>query len=240
MVSREQVANELKPSDDSSGVPVKPHLIFAEGKSSSLHMPDVVEDPQGFRRYMLGMLRRYPSDLKRHVQYILSLLDAPQKDYEAIYAGLLDLFIVLEDKGLALRQRLLTLARPFLSHEDEDFFRRHMESGITASTPLSHGRGSSFTRAYAGEVGFVRKLDEGRGAGFASLYDEALSLIDYGDLEEAKSLLVTALKSDPVDEPVAAELVSLCERMGDQDTLSAMAAWFMANNLDMPKCWPLL
>lgn len=218
---------------------VKPCMVFLEGDAGSLHLP--APDAQTLRRYMVPQLQRQPGNLRRHVQYILTLRDSAGADPQDLFAALLDLFIALGAGGLPLRRRMLAIARPLLAESDHDFLRRHLQSGLTAATPLPPGTRSALSKGVTGHTGFVRKLDVGSKAqGFASQYEEALSLLEYGEVEEAQGLFEQALRLQPDDERIAGELLGIYAHRNDAQSLAGMSQWFMDNSLPLPQCWPLL
>lgn len=217
----------------------EPGLAFAGLDGGPLCIEAGLQQPQAFVRYMAGMRRRQPDNLKRHVQYLVTLLQMPEVDSEQLFAGLVDLFIALGDGGLALRRRLLARSRPWLQPAALAFLRPHLDGGMDSNTPLPPGCKAVLTGGVSGLLDFASR-EQLAGNGFASLYEEAVSQLEYGEVEQAQELLEKALREQPRNEEIAAELVAIYRHRRDTESQAAMSQWFISNDLPLPMCWPLL
>lgn len=195
--------------------------------------------PQAFKRLMQGLISRQPNNLKRHVQYIHGLIALAPGDADAIFSALLNLFVVLETSGFALRKRLLLLAKPHLLLAHYKFLGRHLVTGLSKDTILPAGYYAMLSAANSGRFDFIKKQPQHR-AGFASAYEEALSLLEYGQLTEAQHLLEQALKEQPDNPRIAEELVAVYQHHNDAQATEKMSQWFIRNNIGLPECWPLM
>lgn len=207
-------------------------------ESRQLHLPDAFVSTSEFKRLMQGLISRNSENLHYHIQYIHGLLANENSDSSAIYTALLDLFIVLKDKGLALKKRLLALSKPQLSSQEFEFLESNLIAGINRNTVLPEGSYSMLSANFIGRSDFIEKQQLQHG--YASAYDEVVSLLEYGDLEQAQALLEQALKEQPTNATIAKELVTIYQHYNDEPSLQKMSQWFMDNNLELPECWPLL
>lgn len=207
--------------------------------SRELFLPAKLINATAFKGLMQGLIAREPKELRRHVQYIHSLLACFSSDSNAIFLALLDLFVVLEARGLALRTRLLKLAKPHLRHSDFDFLISNLSAGIDLKTSLPEGCCSLLSRSYSGRTDFIKKQSS-TSLAFSSTYEEAQSLLEYGDLECAQYFLEQSLKEQPEDATIAAELLTVYKHNDDQKALLEMTEWFVESDLNLPGCWPLL
>lgn len=73
-------------------------------------------------------LKRSPNDLKSHIQRLQIIIK--QKKSAAVYAHLVELFLVLGNDGEALRARMLESARDILSKEHYDELRPSLFLGL--------------------------------------------------------------------------------------------------------------
>lgn len=215
-----------------------PH-VFNILESRSLKFPYDFVNTKNFKRLMQGLISRQPQKLHLHVQYIYGLLAVKETSHKIIFTAVVDLFIALKNSGLDLKKRLLTLVEPKLSPQEFNYLKDHLNTGISNTSQLPEGYYSMLNASITGQVEFIKRQQVAEKA-YASVYEEALSLLEYGDLEQAQVLLELALQEKPNDATIAEELVTICLHLNDQETLLAMSHWFMENNLDLPKCWPLL
>lgn len=190
-------------------------------------------------QYQQHSLRRNPSDLRCHVQFIFSLIRQTDVQREELFAALVDLYIVLANKGLALRQRMLNTARPFLLPEDIQFFQRYLEQGLNARTVLPISCPSILTEAYTGSAEHIKKQAAEHISPSLSEHEQALELIEQGDLHGAIELLKQLLQQQPANEQIAEDLINTLRHAEQEHQLTEIQAWFIENNLPLPNCWPL-
>jgi hypothetical protein len=137
---------------------------------------------------------RHPRDLRLHVQRIL--LHAETGD-PAILGALYDLFLVLEKRGAPLRRRMLSLARPLLSHIDYQNLQQQLAHGESCSTSLhSPGMGSVLSDGIIGTTRLITRLSQPA----ASREDPlvcARQQLERGQTELAQETLEIALQVNP-------------------------------------------
>lgn len=214
----------------------EPHPVFKNKQPSLLLAAENSVQLEQFQRYTIS---RDPNNLRNHVQLILGLVQRSPCQREPLFAALADLFIVLGSKGFALRQRMLNTAKPYLEKEDVLFFQKHLKSDLTARIPLPIGINSILTEAYIGKDNHIRKLEHISQQHKLSEYEQALELIDAGELNAAITLLQNALYQEPNNEQIAEDLLNVARHAGQEHILSEMQSWFIENNLELPNSWPL-
>lgn len=107
-------------------------------------------------RYLAHRIVDNPNDLRAHVQRIFLLLAS--EDEVTLRASLVDLFIVLGDKGHALKVRMLDYATPQLSRTVAAFLRKHLQSGFKPwDRTISGMRMSLLSLGYIGTRELVRR-----------------------------------------------------------------------------------
>lgn len=215
-----------------------PHPVFFEQGSRSLRLAS--EDALALHHYQQFMLRRAPDNLHRHVQCIFSLLKAEPVSRDALFGALLDLFIVLEEKGLRLRRRMLVAAKNHLPEADLTFLNRHLSSGLHAHTVVADAGLSVLTQGFSGSSKVIYKAVQPAAHPVLSLYEQAVSILEYGDIDQATELLVQALQQQPNDEQIADELLAIYQHQKNEAGIDAIRLWFIENNLSLPNNWPLL
>lgn len=187
---------------------------FAVGSSGEVRL-SVPCDADEVARVLAYSVARDPADVKSHVQRIFWLID---QDRAAQLGGALaDLFIALGDKGRALRSRMLRVAAPHLSPVSNEFLQSRLGGELREADLLPEPDGSVLTSGYVGQATLTTV--EHQGQGFASALIEARSCIDYGQVDEARTILEDELLANPHDLDVEHELMTLYRHMRDADAV---------------------
>ncbi len=163
--------------------------------------------------FMTFRVARLPGDLRNHVQRILHQID--RGDAEGTYGALLDLSIVLKDRGYPLRQRMLDAARSVLNPGCYRYLRRRLEKGITELDPTPPSETSVLSRAHQGRQTIVTKIGDNR-APEASPLDLARSHIEYGQLDAARSVLEREVLTGSLEQASHEDLIEIYIRTGDK------------------------
>ena len=146
------------------------------------------------KHFLAHAIARHPADLQSHVQRIV--LHAESHD-PAILGAICDLFLVLGDKGVPLRRRMLALARPLLSGIDYHALLRLLEEvdsdhrfldNLTSGAVLSHG--------ITGVTHLIIKQTQQSDV-LEDPLASAREQLEYGQTELAQETLEHALKADP-------------------------------------------
>ncbi len=190
---------------------VQPDPAFAIHEGPGLHLSGPVRG-RDVGRLLAHRVRRNPQDLRAHVLRI-QLLVAARRQHR-LNGALVDLYIALQGEGLALRERLLAAATPLLGRRQRAFFADHRKRPLSARQPIPGLRGSVLCEGYEGVAELI--VADSLQAGYSSALEEALSCIEYGQLEQAQAVLEAALLENPEDESVCHELANLYAHTGDE------------------------
>lgn len=216
----------------------EPHPAFLD--SAKRHLSIETEDIESLIRFQRYKIRRDPRNLTNHVQTIFSLIKQENVQRRLISASLADLYIILGNNGLALRERMLAIAKPYLQTEEIVFFKKHLTQSLDEKTPLPFDCPSSLTKAFSGQSTHIKKIEETFATAELSEYEIALDLIDSGDLERAIGILQKLLYQNPSSAQIAEDLVSTARHAQQEQMLVEIQNWFIENNHELPDCWPLL
>jgi tetratricopeptide (TPR) repeat protein len=85
--------------------------------------------------HLARAISRRPKALRLHIERILLLAESADP---TILGALCDLFLVLGDKGVPLRRRMLALARPLLSKRDHQQLLQHILEGCDEGEQLNN------------------------------------------------------------------------------------------------------
>lgn len=104
-------------------------------------------------RWLAMRVAREPLDLRAHAQRIRLLIDC--REPLRLFGAMVDLFLVLGNKGIGLRYTLLDLAREVLDPDDHAYLRAHLVGGLHPGAQLPLAQGSVITRGVIGSAALV-------------------------------------------------------------------------------------
>jgi len=165
-------------------------------------------------RYLCHQVAKMPLDLTSHAQRIA--LYRHQDDAENTYAALLDLFLVLGDKGQPLRQRLLQQTASVITAENYNFLSSTLPAAlvITHNTPLSHLSVLSLERTREKEI--IQKTDDKASQKKETPLLIARDLLNSGQISQALSILESALLTTPDNSDISNELLQIYRHTHDR------------------------
>jgi len=170
-------------------------VMFLISNNSSLRLNYNQFNEQAME-YLTHNVSRNPSDLQSHIQRIYMYM--ADFDGDRIYSALLDLFITLGNKGLQLRRRVLRESRHILKMQQYDALRDKLECGVNANDPMPLAPSSVLTKSYTGQPKLIERIAAEKPA--SPKFDpilEAGQYLEYGQIEEAKTLLEGAVLEEP-------------------------------------------
>lgn len=166
--------------------------VFAYVRAGRLDCPPGV-DPLAAWRHLSGQVARDALDVEAHVRRVLLACQPPLT--ERAFGALVDLFLALGDRGRGLRRQLLDQAEPWLDPQDAHLLRVHLDSGLPRGTRLPAQDWSLFDSAVLGASAMVEL--QRREVARETPFQQAMSLLEYGDLEGARGMLEEALLDAP-------------------------------------------
>ncbi|MBL1259772.1 MAG: hypothetical protein COB33_004470 [Thiotrichaceae bacterium] len=164
--------------------------------------------------YLSHRVSKRPQDLTSHAQRIS--IYRHQNDPENTYAALLDLFLVLGDKGLPLRKRLLRQAASVITIENYGFLSSTLPTAlvVTCNTPLPHLSALSLGRTTEKEI--IRKIDGEQSQKKEAPLLIACDLLNSGQISPAQSILESALLAAPDNNDLSRELLQIYRHTYDR------------------------
>lgn len=197
-------SNQSQSSDDNVNNELHEVLfIMSSNITLDLEFNDV---NQKALHYLTHRITRDPDDLRSHVQRIQLSLQLQNSD--VIFGALLDLYIALTDKGIAIRRRMLSLSRPYLSVLQRVFLSHSLDSGLSATDVLPPSSGSALSLGYSGtetikareESAQIREIDP---------VQLAQDYIEYGQIDDARDVLEIAVVAQPWRKELHTELLGV-------------------------------
>jgi hypothetical protein len=188
-----------------------------------------------FSQYLVKRVRRNPRDLRAHVQRTLLCLS--KHDSDAIYAALIDLFLILGNRGFRIRTNLLKKALPFLQTNQFQFLVKHLKSGLNTNEPLPPNTYSSLSRGYCGTTYIVRRKTKNSDQPDANPLEQAKERYRQNDWLSAIVILENALYHDPGDDAVCNELLLLYKQQNTRDAFYRTYTGLFGRSLALPEMW---
>ncbi|MEJ1355133.1 MAG: hypothetical protein RPV21_07480 [Candidatus Sedimenticola sp. (ex Thyasira tokunagai)] len=185
--------------------------------------------------YFTHQIARRPSDLLSHTRRVL--FHVSLKDQEGVYGALLDLYLVLGDKGLDLRERMLVKANGYLSDEQKTLFSSHQQSGIFRSQSLPPSSTSVLGNFFTGTSQLVSKGGQVAPELERSVLAHARELLVYGQVEEAQQMLEDAVLADPMDPELNGELLEVYRYKRGKEDLLHMRGLLEGTETAVPEQW---
>lgn len=211
--------------------------VFLIARWRGLSPPPRVS-PSRFEDYLAHAVARYPGDLKAHTRRIYYY--ARVGNGAGVFGALLDLFLVLGSRGVALRRRLFDSARRYLTADQRALFVAHYLRGIDRSEPLPATSYSILGNFFSGTLRLVNSSARTAPSGCLGIRDplaQARDLWSYGQQEQARYLLENLLLASPLREDVNEELLNLYVRTADREAFRRMVKRLNDRRTALPEAW---
>jgi len=187
--------------------------------------------------FLAHQVARNPTDLRRHVQRISYFLI--KRDGPGAYGAIVDLFIALGAKGIALRRKMLRTAIPLLSPDQRRALEEKLESGLSALDRMPLSRESILGKGIRGTTRLVER-NVVRVESDVDVLKEARSHLEYGQVDEARQVLEQAVLQDPAREDVHKELLEIYIGYKDDKHFSSMVQALRFTGNPVPSAWERL
>ena len=180
-------------------------------------------------------IKHRPTDLRAHMQRI-DLLNR-LSDQRQLYGAMIDLFIALGSAGRALKQRCLAQSGTVLNEAQKKLLNRAIDRGLKATEPLlARVHHSVLSLGFTGRHTIIKR-HQSTPDRYQNAYDEAMSCLEYGQLEEARRVLEDAVRQGYDDPRLSDQLREIYERTQDHDALLAMRDWLRRRHGVLPDGW---
>jgi tetratricopeptide (TPR) repeat protein len=213
---------------------IDPEFLTLDNMSmqDSLHCPSSV-----IANKLAHQITRSHNDLRSHVQRIFIFIEQAKPD--AAFSGLVDLFLVLEDKGSALKKRMLLSAKQLLSEEQFDFLRQSLSLGLVSNTHLKKARYSILTDGRKSNESFIHKvvLPEDRPT---DVIEQARSYLEYGQIDQARIMLEQAILDEPEKVEYQQELLDIFQKLADRVLFISFYEQLLERKKVLPLLWQQL
>jgi hypothetical protein len=170
-------------------------LTFHEPTHQGLKLPKEVE-PQLWSNHLAYRSAREPENLLNHVRRVYLHLETRQT--EELYGAMLDLFLVLGDRGEALRKGLLKKAKARLPNDTFEMFVKNLKQGLHKNHPYPTCQYSVLGNFFEGGISLFDETDTTEEvAQSADPLELAQEELTFGDISIAQEILEKAILSSP-------------------------------------------
>jgi len=219
---------EYFPTAKLEGEVIEP-AFFIAGKGSVDCSSDIIS------AHLSHKVTRNKKDLRSHSERIYLFIK--HRDAVALYGALVDLFLVLGSSGIALRKRVLLNARFLLSNHELHILRQSLLLGLTTEVGLPSAGQALLTHGLTSvNRQFIQKHNAGTGTEM-SLIEEAMSYIEYGQLEQAQSILQGAIVDNPSQLELHDSLLEILQKTGDKEQFSSSYRRLLGHAIILPPQW---
>lgn len=206
--------------------------VFVFPRAGRLDCPATVDVNDAWRHFSTQVARD-PLDIEAHARRVLLASRPPMTD--RVFGALVDLFLALGDRGRSLRRQLLEQAMPWLDPEDAHLLRVNLDSGLDRSARLPTLNWSVLDQAVLGSPEMVAL--QRREVQQESPFQQAMSLLEYGDLEGARGMLENAQLEEPDNEEITRELLAIYRHSRDDAGKAGMVERLVARHGVLPAGW---
>ncbi|MFZ1301597.1 MAG: hypothetical protein WAQ27_03400 [Candidatus Microsaccharimonas sp.] len=206
--------------------------LFVFVRAGRLDCPSSTEVQDAWRHFSIQVARD-PLDIEAHTRRVLLASRPPLTD--RAFGALVDLFLALGDRGRGLRRQLLEQAMPWLDPDDAHFLRAHLDTPLPRGAQLPSQRWSVLDTAVLGSLNMVGL--QRREVAQETPFQQAMSLLEYGDLAGARGMLEAALLEEPENEEVKRELLAIYQHSRDDTGKAEMADKLVARHGALPSGW---
>ncbi len=166
-----------------------------------------IKSTEKFVDFMAQQTVRNPADLQHHLNRIDLYLQ--RENTEGLYGALMDLFIVLQDKGQPLRKRMLKKYYTQLDPEHRSILSARLAGKISEDDQIPFVKESMLSNGRTGMIRLLVKQSHVRDVKNRDAVEDARDLIDSGQVGKAQVLLKKVLLINPQREDVGQELMTI-------------------------------
>ncbi len=164
--------------------------------------------------YLVHAVAGSPGDLRTHVQRIhLHLSNGERAE---TYGAMVDLFIVLRDKGQDLRERMLNLTAPILDDEQVHVLTAGIKGTLLATDRIPVAVSSVLTKWIGGTRLLVERNNNQNGKSQDPMI-EVMEYLEYSQVDEAQQVLEAAVLTNPWRIDLHRELLEIYRHQEDHE-----------------------
>lgn len=189
-------------------------------------------------RYLSHHIRRYPHDLRAHMQRILLAKSSANTLDDCLDGSVLDLFLALGSAGETLKARVLELCADEMNAETHALLKTMLAEGATPDQGTAWVNGSMLATGDSStpqKLLTLQRTEEVRD--YSSLQAEIQDCLEYGQLERAQALLEQAVTSGQSTPELEQELLVIYRHTRNKTGLEKFAVALSAGGTELSEQW---
>ncbi|HMT92146.1 hypothetical protein [uncultured Thiothrix sp.] len=188
-------------------------------------------------RFLSHQIRRYPLDLRAHVQRIL--LTHSEDLTDRMEGSLMDLYLALgNEAGLMLKERMLEQCSPYLSPEAVQFFKQlqteDFYQGLDREWRLGSVLATGENQKNHSLITVERQVETSH---YGSVLEEAQACLEYGQIDIAQELLEQEILAGHNNPAVEQELLNIYQYTRNKDKLNQLTSELIAAGIEPSETW---
>ncbi|WP_298608101.1 hypothetical protein [uncultured Thiothrix sp.] len=220
----------------SSAASVALPLAFRMPDEKNLRLSPTYDALQTWR-FLSHQIRRYPLDLRAHVQRIL--LTHTEGLTDRMEGSLMDLYLALgKEAGIMLKDRMLEQCTPYLSMEAVQFFKElqteSTQQGLDREWRLGSVLATGENQVHRPLITVERQVEISR---YNSILEEAQACLEYGQIDIAQELLEKEILAGSNDPALEQELLNIYQYTRNKDKLTQLTAELVAAGIEPSETW---
>jgi len=179
-------------------------------------------------------ITRSPKDLRSHTQRIFVFIT--ERNEAALYSSLIDLFLVLGNKGLSLRKIMLLNSRDILAKKQFEFLQQRLHTGLDSEQSIPNSNQSILSSGRKNKNIFIKKCSSNHTDGISTL-EQVQSYLEYGQLDEARELLQESILTNPLQLEHHQELIGIFKNLEDSVLFNSFYQKLLKLEMPLPLAW---
>lgn len=187
-------------------------------------------------RHLSHHIRRYPHDLRAHMQRILLAHDNELGD--CLGGSVLDLFLALGNSGDMLKAHVMRLCADDMSDETRKLLQNMLDNGFADEHRTAWVNGSMLATgdSYKPHKLLTPQRIEVEQS-YASLQAEIQDCLEYGQIERAQELLEQAMMDGQATPELEQELVGIYRHTRNKEGLEKFALALNTGGTELSEYW---
>lgn len=206
--------------------------VFYYGLNKSTRVPECLDPKHAYNSFEY-MLKQNPKDLSCHLQRIHFSLSLKSND--KVFAAISDLFIILGEQGLPLRQRLFNSCKKLLDKKQIEILGNYLTANVL-TRELVFLPDNCFFKKRPLELIQLRDRSMPDAQEHEDVLLTADSYIENSQFEIALEYMISHLEQDPENEDLTIKLIKLYKALGYIDEFQN-AYYKFADNLITSRFW---
>lgn len=181
-------------------------------------------------------VRRYPHDLRAHIQRILLAQSDSLSD--RLDGSLMDLFLALGNSGQMLKKRMLDLCDGHIQEETSVLLNDWLDNGLEAGQSAPWVNGSMLTTGESRvKHKLITQIRNESANNYTSILAEIQDCLEYGQIDIAQELLEKEILDGRGTPELEQELLTIYQHTRNKEGLESLTGAIKASGSELSQNW---